>query len=173
MSSPATPRATVRITTPVQRRLRAPCCTRWSTRRAPRSPGPRVAVIGRIHGNEPVGDGVLARLHAEVHERLVAGSLLTIRGNEQAATDDARHTAEGSDLNRMWDPVTLARIHAIPAAERSYEQSRAVALAPLLLAGRRDPRPALHEPSGGAVPHRSATTSATVASRCGSACVAS
>ncbi len=97
-------------------------------------PGPKVAVIGRIHGNEVVGDGVLERLGAEADARLLAGSLLAVRGNEAAALLLERHTREGSDLNRMWDPITLGRAQALPAAARSYEQSRAVELAPLLLA---------------------------------------
>ena len=45
--------------------------------------GPRVAVIARTHGNEPVGDPVLERLAAQLPERLVAGSVLTIRANEE------------------------------------------------------------------------------------------
>jgi hypothetical protein len=122
----------VRITTPVQGVSGTVLYEAIDDTGAPVA-GPKVAVIGRIHGNEPVGDGVLARLAAEVQSRLVAGAVITIRGNEQSAEEDLRHTVEGSDLNRMWDPVTLSRIHALPAAERSYEQARAVALAPLLL----------------------------------------
>src|SRR5688572_28226225 len=132
MSPPQTPRATVRITTPVQG-VSGTVLYEAIDETGALVPGPRVAVIGRIHGNEPVGDGVLTRIAAEVATRLSAGAVLTVRGNEQAAEADVRHTVEGSDLNRMWDPVTLARIQAIPASERSYEQARAVALAPLLL----------------------------------------
>src|SRR6186997_2341047 len=127
MSPPLAPRATVRITTPVQGVTGTVLYEALDETGAPVA-GPRVAVIGRIHGNEPVGDGVLARIAAEVQNRLVAGAVVAIRGNEKAAGEDLRHTAEGSDLNRMWDPVSLARIHAMPAAERSYEQARAVAL---------------------------------------------
>ena len=40
-----------------------------------------------------------------------------------------RHTPEGSDLNRLWDRATLARLRAQPADTLSYEERRAVELA--------------------------------------------
>jgi len=94
--------------------------------------GPRVAVIARMHGNEPVGDGVLARL-AEIAGELRRGSVVAVRANEEAARLDQRHTPEGSDLNRLWDRESLARIAALDPARRSYEQSRALELSPILL----------------------------------------
>jgi len=97
-------------------------------------PGPRAVVIARMHGNEPLGDPVLARLAERAEERLVAGSLLTIRANEVGAALGLRHTAEGSDLNRFFDPATLARLRALDPATASYEELRARELVPLLLA---------------------------------------
>lgn len=99
-----------------------------------RVPGPRVAVLARMHGNEPVGDPVLARLAEQAPRHLVRGSLLTVRANEAAAASDLRHTESGTDLNRMWDVATLSRIAAKAEKERSYEEQRALSLAPLLLA---------------------------------------
>jgi predicted deacylase len=96
-------------------------------------PGPRLAVIARTHGNEPVGDPVLARLADIAAQHLVRGSLLAVRANEFAAAIDRRHTEDGSDLNRMWDTATLARLEAKPAEHRSYEETRALLIAPLLL----------------------------------------
>lgn len=96
-------------------------------------PGPRVAVIARMHGNEPVGDAVLKRLGATIPERLRAGAVLSIRANELAAESNLRHTPEGSDLNRLWDADSLARLRSQPPEALSYEESRAVELAPLLL----------------------------------------
>ncbi|MEM6928672.1 MAG: succinylglutamate desuccinylase/aspartoacylase family protein, partial [Myxococcota bacterium] len=94
--------------------------------------GPRVAVIARMHGNEPVGDAVLVRLASVAHE-LLCGTVVVIRANEQAAAIDERHTPTGTDLNRLWDRESLALIRTIPSAARSYEQARAAELAPILL----------------------------------------
>ncbi|MCA9493962.1 MAG: succinylglutamate desuccinylase/aspartoacylase family protein [Myxococcales bacterium] len=96
-------------------------------------PGPRAAVLARTHGNEPLGDPVLERIAEVVDADLIAGSVLAIRANERAASLGLRHTDEGSDLNRMWDPQQLARIHAMAPEARTYEEQRVVELAPLLV----------------------------------------
>ncbi|MEN0061799.1 MAG: succinylglutamate desuccinylase/aspartoacylase family protein [Myxococcota bacterium] len=95
--------------------------------------GPRVAIIARMHGNEPVGDGVLVRL-ASLIDHLKCGSIVAIRANERAASLDVRHTPDGTDMNRMWDRKTLASIRAMSSEQRSYEQARAAELSPILLA---------------------------------------
>ncbi|MEQ1571125.1 MAG: succinylglutamate desuccinylase/aspartoacylase family protein, partial [Myxococcota bacterium] len=97
-------------------------------------PGRRVAVIARVHGNEPVGDPVLERLGASAAHHLIAGSVLLVRANELAASLDQRHTATGSDMNRMWDAATLDRLAAADPESLSYEERRTRELAPLLLA---------------------------------------
>jgi predicted deacylase len=97
--------------------------------------GPRLVVIGLVHGNEVVGGHVLARLAEAVHGGLVRGSILAVRANEEAARIGKRHTPDGSDLNRMWDHATLQRLLATPEQARSYEQRRALELAPLLCEG--------------------------------------
>jgi predicted deacylase len=98
------------------------------------APGPRVAVIARMHGNEPVGDPVLDRLAVLAPRHLVRGSLLAVRANEVAAAIGARHSAGGSDLNRMWDASTHARLASQPLASLSYEEPRSLELFPLLMA---------------------------------------
>lgn len=96
-------------------------------------PGPRAVVMARMHGNEPLGDPVLARVAEVVARRLVRGSVLAVRANQAAADADVRHTADGSDLNRFFDPLTLRRLEALDPATASYEEKRAKELVPLLL----------------------------------------
>jgi len=94
--------------------------------------GPRVAVIARTHGNEPVGDPVLALLAAEGPTRLTGGSVLAVRANLKAAELDVRHSPDGQDMNRLWDAATLDRLAAQPQDELDYEERRVRVLAPLL-----------------------------------------
>jgi hypothetical protein len=97
--------------------------------------GRRLAVVARMHGNEPVGDPVLRRLEQEVGQHLVRGSILVVRANEEGALLDQRHTAGGVDMNRLWDPATQARMRERSAqGPLSYEEERALQLYPLLLA---------------------------------------
>lgn len=95
-------------------------------------PGPRVAILGLMHGNEPVGGGVIEALESQVTEELCAGELLLVRVNLVAHAEGQRHTPEGRDINRLWDPATLARLAAEPPEALCYEERRAVELAPLL-----------------------------------------
>jgi predicted deacylase len=95
-------------------------------------PGRRAAIVARMHGNEPLGDPVLERLAEVVAGRLIAGSILAVRANERAAEQNVRHTAAGSDLNRLWDAATIARLAQTPREAMSYEETRAADLAPLL-----------------------------------------
>lgn len=94
--------------------------------------GPRVVVMGCVHGNEPVGGPVIERLLRESAEKLVRGTLVTAIGNPEARERGVRHTAEGQNLNRLFDPDSLAYIAALPPERRSPEQRRAHALAPVL-----------------------------------------
>ena len=95
-------------------------------------PGARAAIVARMHGNEPLGDPVLERLAEVVAGELVQGAVLAVRANERAAAAGLRHTAEGSDLNRLWDAGTLERLANTPIGQLSYEERRAAELAPLL-----------------------------------------
>ena len=95
-------------------------------------PGPAVALVAVTHGNEPVGQLVLERLEPMLGDELTCGSLLIVRSNLEAAADGRRHTEGGTDINRLWDADALARIAAMPAEERCYEERRVLQLAPLL-----------------------------------------
>lgn len=94
--------------------------------------GPRVAIVGLIHGNEIVGDVVLSRLEVEAHRDLQAGSVLLVRANLRAFEARRRHTSEGVDLNRQWDADRLAHLASRPRETLCYEERRALELAPLL-----------------------------------------
>ncbi len=114
-------------------------------------PGPRFAIVARMHGNEPVGDGVLERFAAEVEARLLCGSVLTVRANTVAAGENVRHTSDGVDLNRQWDRDTLRRNAAADPSTLCYEERRARELAPLLLSA--DVLIDLHSTSRPSHPH--------------------
>jgi len=97
------------------------------------APGPRVAVVGWTHGNEPVGGAVLDHLERVIEHELIAGSVLAIRANLVAREVELRHTADGVDLNRLYDAVTLRRLRSCDPASLCYEERRALEIAPLLL----------------------------------------
>ena len=97
-------------------------------------PGKRLAVVGLMHGNEPVGGPVLDQIHREAAAHLRAGSILSVRANLLAEAENRRHTQAGDDMNRMWDSDTLVAIAAMDPADRCYEQGRVAQLAPLIIA---------------------------------------
>jgi len=96
-------------------------------------PGPRVAIIGWTHGNEPVGGEVIDRIERAIGDELVAGAVLTVRANLPAREADIRHTADGVDLNRLYDAVTLRTLRASDRETLNYEEHRVLELAPLLM----------------------------------------
>lgn len=96
-------------------------------------PGPRVAVVGGVHGDEPVGERALARLEAALPLGLACGGVLTVRANLEAARAGLRHTPDGRDLNRLWDRATLQRLARMEPGSLTSEERRAVDLAPALL----------------------------------------
>ncbi|MCO4743605.1 MAG: succinylglutamate desuccinylase/aspartoacylase family protein [Proteobacteria bacterium] len=93
--------------------------------------GPRVAIVGGIHGDEPVGLRALDRLRDE-SGKLVAGSLLAVVGNPVASGMGLRHTPDGQDLNRLFDAKTLDRLAHAPVQSLNAEERRARAIGPLL-----------------------------------------
>ncbi|MEZ4321086.1 MAG: succinylglutamate desuccinylase/aspartoacylase family protein [Myxococcota bacterium] len=94
--------------------------------------GALVAIVGVMHGNEPVGAKVLERLALELPEKMKAGRILAVHANLRAWTEGVRHTEDGVDLNRLWDRRTLASLGAMPPESLCYEEHRALELAPLL-----------------------------------------
>ena len=95
--------------------------------------GPCVAVVGLMHGNEPVGGLALQRLEDLAERYLTSGSILCVRANLEAAAQQVRHTAGGRDMNRLWDGDTLVALAAKPAASLCYEERRVQLLARLLI----------------------------------------
>jgi succinylglutamate desuccinylase len=96
-------------------------------------PGPRVAVVGLMHGNEIVGQTVVEHLADTLPTALRAGSVLTVRANPRAYSLRRRHTPGGVDMNRLWGAEALDRIRAAVPSTLCYEERRVLALAPLLL----------------------------------------
>lgn len=96
-------------------------------------PGPRVAIVGLTHGNEPVGAAVLDRLEKVADEHLVAGSLLAVHANLMAAALNRRFTEDGVDINRLYDRTTQAALAQMPPESLCYEERRALELTPLLV----------------------------------------
>ncbi len=95
-------------------------------------PGALVAIVGVMHGNEPVGAKVLERLQAELPTNLKAGRVLAVHANLAAWQAGVRHTEDGVDLNRLWDRQTQQSLAAMPFESLCYEERRALALSPLL-----------------------------------------
>lgn len=95
-------------------------------------PGPRIAVVGHMHGNEPVGRYTLERFDEHALGNLVCGEVLAILANPLAMEMNLRHTPEGRDLNRLWDRASIERIRGTDDADLCYEERRARALYPLL-----------------------------------------
>ena len=95
-------------------------------------PRPRIGVIGALHGDERCGLSALLRLR-EAAERgelpLLEGTLVLIHGNPEATEAGERHTAEGDDLNRLFD---FHFEDILPLRQWTSEHHRAVALRPVL-----------------------------------------
>ncbi|MEM1417009.1 MAG: succinylglutamate desuccinylase/aspartoacylase family protein [Myxococcota bacterium] len=87
--------------------------------------GPRVAVLGAVHGDEPVGLRTLDALKAAFAAGTLPlrGELVLIHGNPAASGEGRRYTRGGEDLNRAF---------AAPQDPRSVEARRAAELRPLL-----------------------------------------
>lgn len=95
--------------------------------------GKNVALVGLTHGNEIVGEAVLRQLTDEAPTDLIAGTLLLLRNNLAAAGLNKRNTADGTDLNRLWDADHLAAIAKKRAEDRCWEERRALEVAPILV----------------------------------------
>ncbi len=96
-------------------------------------PGPTLAVVGMIHGNEPVGRQAVGRLREVCSERLTSGRLITVLANLEAERLGLRHTPGGVDMNRLWDADRLARMRAQDPSELAYEHRRVLEVVPWLL----------------------------------------
>ena len=95
--------------------------------------GPRVAVVGGVHGNEPAGIDLIEGIAARLKSGLVAGEVVTVLANPRAAEIGERHSRGGQDLNRLWGAAALRRIAELAPEERCYEEQRALDLAPVVM----------------------------------------
>jgi len=93
-------------------------------------PGPRLVILGGVHGDEKTGIEVVNKLHAIFEtgqERLSRGTLILILGNEEAIRMNKRGTSPEHNLNRMFTEQ-----HLFGPVLDFYESFRAHELAPLL-----------------------------------------
>lgn len=87
------------------------------------TPGAAVFVLGGVHGNEPSGILAARRVLAylEKHSIPFKGSLLALSGNLTALRMGERYIER--DLNRMWEPSTVARLRASDPEGDNVEQA--------------------------------------------------
>lgn len=93
------------------------------------APGPTLAIVGGVHGNERTGIEVVQNLRDRFEARklgLEEGHLFLVLGNPRAIKKNTRGSEDGADLNRCFTPAVLAGEGA------SYEEQRARELAHLL-----------------------------------------
>lgn len=95
-------------------------------------PGPTLAVIGGLHGNEPCGLAALQRLSQELENdalAFISGSIVLVHGNPEATKQYRRFTRGGVDLNRIFD---FSFLDVLPRSQWSYEHHRALELRPFI-----------------------------------------
>ncbi len=83
--------------------------------------GPRVVILGSVHGNERVGAAVVQTLARELKPEDVFGTVELVVGNPRAYEKDIRFT--GFDLNRLFGSAMPEGVSA-----GAYEVQRAVEL---------------------------------------------
>lgn len=96
-------------------------------------PGPTVALVGLMHGNEPVGRLAIERFLEAAPGLLSAGVVWTVLANLEGMREGARHTKTGTDMNRLWDHDRLVSLEQADPATLCYEERRVRELAPVLL----------------------------------------
>lgn len=91
--------------------------------------GPYVVIIGAVHGNERLGEGVIARLLHDIKPENLHGELVLIIGNPDAYADHKRFIH--SDLNRLFG-LQIEVLMKKPLHTLNIEEKRAVEIAPFL-----------------------------------------
>ncbi|MEZ4219764.1 MAG: succinylglutamate desuccinylase/aspartoacylase family protein [Polyangiaceae bacterium] len=94
--------------------------------------GPRVGVIGALHGNEVAGLRVIEQIrrNAEAFARhLRRGTLLLIHGNPRATSEGRRFSSGGADINRLF---AYHWLEDLAREAWTYEHHRALELQPLM-----------------------------------------
>lgn len=95
-------------------------------------PGPRVGVLGAVHGDERCGLEAIQALEADLRagrRHLYRGSVVLVHGNPAATAEGRRYTRGGVDLNRQFD---FRFVDDLPPERWSPEHHRAIALRPVL-----------------------------------------
>lgn len=95
------------------------------------NPGPRVLVLGGVHGNELPGIRLVEELRRDLDggsRALLAGTLTLALGNPRAIALNQRGSEPHADLNRSFTPECLG-----PNGSDSCEARRARELAPFLV----------------------------------------
>jgi succinylglutamate desuccinylase len=104
----------------------------WELRSKRPSEGPRVGVIGALHGNETGGLRAIERVLADAEgfaARMQHGTLLLIHGNPLATAQGRRFSDGGTDINRLF---SYGFVTDLARAAWTYEHHRALALRPLI-----------------------------------------
>jgi succinylglutamate desuccinylase len=73
---------------------------------SPDWPKPYIGVGGSMHGNEPCGAEAIRRIASAFENGDLSpakGTIFLVHANPEATSQGRRHTAEGEDLNRVWD----------------------------------------------------------------------
>lgn len=94
-----------------------------------KSNGPCVVIMGAIHGNERLGEGIIARLLHDIKPENLHGELVLIIGNPEAYANHKRFM--DSDLNRLFGPQ-FEMLMKKPFQTFNIEEKRAVEIAPFL-----------------------------------------
>ena len=99
---------------------------------SPDWPKPYIGVGGSMHGNEPCGAEAIRRMARTFENGDLApakGTIFLIHANPEATLQGRRHTAEGDDLNRVWD---FEFIETLRKEAWGYEHHRALELKDVL-----------------------------------------
>jgi succinylglutamate desuccinylase len=95
-------------------------------------PKPYIGVGGSMHGNEPCGAKAIRRIAGAFEKGELApakGTVFLVHANPEATLQGRRHTAEGDDLNRLWD---FEFAETLRAEAWGYEHHRVLELKEIL-----------------------------------------
>lgn len=91
--------------------------------------GPCVVIMGAVHGNERLGEAVIAKLRHQITPEKLYGDLILILGNPMAYGAHQRYM--DCDLNRLFGD-NFNGLKKKPQSELNVEEKRAIEIAPFL-----------------------------------------
>ena len=94
--------------------------------------GPRIGIMGALHGNETAGLSAIRRILAEPEPfaaHLRKGTLVLVHGNPMATEQGRRFSEGGTDINRLF---AYHYVDDLAPEAWTYEHHRALALRPLV-----------------------------------------